>query len=113
MRFSVQKRFKWAIEAPTTQQMESYVGRFVRVKDDDGNDVVVEIEKIVGNIVKVTKFEIISKGKHYLISMLDFFAQINGEYVSPEEIALFDETSFNVANGRKRTWNKTNGIFQR
>lgn len=85
-----------AVDSPHDLDFLKYIGSWVRVKDDKGNDKVIEIERIMGNMAKPNKFEIISKGHHYLISMLDFYAQMNGEYISPVDIALFDETQFEV-----------------
>lgn len=83
------------------QDFTQFPGRFVRVKDDDGNPVVVEIEEVLPSLAHACKLQINSKEKSYLISALDFFAQMNNEYVSPQEIALFDETTFEIGKNRK------------
>lgn len=83
---------------PIPENMNQFVGRFVKVRDDEPpyQERIVEIERIVGNMPDPKRFEIESKGKSYLISMLDFFAQMNGEKVSAEDIAFFEDMAFEV-----------------
>jgi hypothetical protein len=85
-----------SVDKPDDIDILKQIGRFFRVKDDNHDYKVVEAERIVGSLAHPTKFEIHSKGKAYLISALDFFAQVNNEYISDEHIALFDETQFEV-----------------
>ncbi len=82
--------------ATDLRDMKAYIGRAVRVKDDDGNLRVIECEEILGSLRWPTKFQINYRDKSYLISMLDFFAQMNGERVSEDEIKAFDDTVFFV-----------------
>lgn len=86
----------WAVNKPDDIALKKFIGRSVRVKDDNGKHHVIEIEDLQGNIAHPSKFQINTRGKSYLISMLDFFAQMNGEKVSEEEIKAFDETVFHV-----------------
>lgn len=91
--FHIPKKFWWAVPIPEIKQ---YIGRFIKVTDDNHQDRIVEIEKILGNLTHKHMFEIHAKGHAYLVSMLDFYAQMNGEKVSQEEIAAFNETTFEV-----------------
>lgn len=109
------KHWIMAVDKPEDIDINQHVGKFVKVLDDNKKEHVVEIEKIMGNLRHSTKFEIVSKGKHYLISMLDFYAQINGESITPEEIALFDETMFEVQDNKfknqlRKLWREKNLI---
>lgn len=90
----IKKTFWFEVPKPT--DLTEYIGRHVKVTDDDHMERIIEIEKVIGSAVYPTKFEIISNGKHYLISILAFFAQMNGETVTPEEVAFFDVMSFEV-----------------
>lgn len=92
------------------------MGRSVKVKDDDGNYHVVEIERALGCLAPQhkTKLQIDARvdgeEKNFIISALDFFAQMNGETVTPEEIALFDETALEIKG--KNPWQKKKGIIR-
>lgn len=97
---------KFWFEVPKPTDLKEYVGRFVRVKDDAGKPVVIEIERVVGSLAHTTRFQIDSKGKSYTISMLDFYAQMNGEKVSDEEIDLFEQTTFEIAGRRPQKFGK-------
>lgn len=90
----IKKKFWFDVPKPT--DLKEYVGRHCKVRDDDGLERIVEIERIFGSLVYPTKFEVVSHGKHYLISMLEFFAQMNGETVSAEDVAFFDSMAFEV-----------------
>lgn len=91
------KHWLFKINKPEDLDILRHVGRSVRVEDPDTKkEVVVEIEEIKGSLRYPTKFQITAKDKWYLISMLDFFAQMNGEKISSEEVALFDATTFEI-----------------
>ncbi len=81
----IRKHWLFKAEVP---KPEDYIGHHVKIGDR-----VIECERIVGNLIHPTKYEITCKGKQYLISMLDFHAQMNGETVSQAEIDAFDETT--------------------
>lgn len=107
------KNWVMAVDHPDKIAVEQYIGRGVIVQDDRGNDKGIVIERIMGNLTKPNKFEIVAKGQHYLISMLDFFGQMNGERLDKEMIKQFDETQFDVfAPGEKpptRNWRRQYG----
>lgn len=92
------------VDAPDEKLILSFIGRPLRVKDDDGSTKTVRIDKIMGSLVHPNRFEIVSDGKHYTIVALDFFGQMNGEHFTDEEIRLFDEQTFEV---KKNKWQKT------
>lgn len=102
MAFQILKR-SW-ISVPKPGDLKEYVGRFVQVKLPDGNKKLVEIERIMGSVAYPTRFEIVSKGEHYHIIMVDFFAQMNGEYISDEDVKAFDEQQFLV---KRNAWKKS------
>jgi len=99
----------WTVDKP--KDPREYLGRFVKVRDDDGEEVVVEIERITGNLVHPWKFQIDNGTKSYLINMLDFYAQMNGEKVTQQEILEF-ELAFRNAHVTKGTGKKY-GIMNR
>lgn len=85
------KKF-WTLDKPDNEQefKKKYFGRSFRVKDKFGHYKTVEAESVQGALVKPTHFQINSKGESYLINMLDFYAQANGESVSEEELKDFE-----------------------
>lgn len=95
----------------TVPDLPIYIGRSVKVKDDDGKEHVVEIERLTGCVAEKhkTKLQVDANEKSYVISALDFFAQMNGESVTAEEIALFDETALEI---KKNPWVKKKGILK-
>lgn len=105
----IKKKF-W-FDVPKPADLKEYIGRHIKVRGDDGMERIIEIEQIMGSFVHPTKFEVVAKEIHYLISMLEFYAQLNGETVTPEEIAFFDSMSFEVQEAPKFS-NLKNGIFQ-
>lgn len=88
----------WTLDKP--EDPNKYKGRMVRVKDDNGNYRVVEIEEVLGSLKYPTRFQVNSGGLSYLISMLDFLAQMNGETVSEEDCKEF-EAAFDGAYVKK------------
>lgn len=114
MSFFTPKKFWWAVPVP---EMGKYIGRFVSVTGDDHITKVVEIEKIYGNLTHKHMFEVHAKDKAYLISMLDFFAQMNGEPVSQQEIEAFNDTVFTVVPRKspmktftEKLWNRKKSV---
>ena len=107
----IAKAFWWEVPKPT--DLKEYAGRFVRVKKDSGEPIVVEIEEVLGSLARPTKLQVNAKGVSYLISALDFYAQMNGESVSDEEIELFDQTTFDISrpNRGRRKWLKRKGLW--
>jgi hypothetical protein len=77
-------------------EMKQFIGRACRITDDKGNKRVIEVEEILGSLKYPTKFQVNCRGASYFISMLDFFAQMNGEYVSDADLAAFDDSVFFV-----------------
>lgn len=57
----------------------------------------IKIERVVGSMVRPTRFEVTFEDQQHLIVMLDFFAQVNGEHADPEVIAEFDKMEYFVA----------------
>lgn len=100
--FHIGKKFWWEVDKPT--DLKEYIGRHVRVTGDDHKERVVEIERIVGSLVYPSKFEITAKDQQYLISMLDFYGQINGEKFSKEDIEAFDDTQLEVREAKRTLW---------
>ncbi len=99
--FHIGKKFWFRVDAPT--DLKEYIGRTVRVETEKGVFKLVEIKEVLGSLVHQTKLQIeTEKDGSCLISALDFFAQMNGEKVSREEIEAFDETSMHVARGPDR-----------
>lgn len=78
------------------QSLDEFIGRSVKVTGDDHKERVVEIEKIMGNLRHPHRFEIVAKGEHYLISMLEFYGQMNGETITKEEIEAFEQMDYLV-----------------
>lgn len=102
--FQIMKRYTGLVTEKV--DMTKFIGRQIWVKDDNGQKIRVEIENcdsvqgvpgIQGNLRNPTKFQINARGKAYLISMLDFFAQVNEEKISDEEIKAFDDTIFAIS----------------
>lgn len=94
----------WTVDKP--QSPAQYIGRMVKVRDDNGEELVVEIERITGNLVRPWMFQIDVGNKSYVINMLDFYAQMNGEKVSQQEILDF-ELAFRetyVKKDKKKSW---------
>ncbi len=102
--FHIGKKFWFKIDAPLEEQIKSYRGRTVYVKDDHGVGRLVEIKDVLGSLVYQTKLQIeTEKDGSFIISALDFFAQMNGEKVSQEEIELFDQTTMEVMGRPMKT----------
>lgn len=104
--FSIRRHplFKLEIPDPT-----KYIGRYVRVMGTNGLPRVVECERIVGNLMHPTKYEVTAKGVNYLISMLDFHAQMEGEKVSQADIDEFDKMTMEYIHrveqpGKDKLW---------
>lgn len=99
--FHIGKKFWFRVDKPTN--LKEYEGRFCLVKTDGGVNKLVEIKRVVGSFVHQTKLEIdTEKDGQFVISALDFFAQMNGEKISKEEIEAFDDTTLEITGGPKR-----------
>lgn len=94
------KHWIMPVDKPDDIAIRRYIGKMVKVIDDNHKERVVEIQDIKGNLRHPTKFQIDSNGQNYLISMLDFYAQMNGEYIPREVIEEFDRTQFIVSAPR-------------
>lgn len=107
------RKFKWPVSPP---DMKDYIGRYCKVNKEDNpemptDDLIIECEEILGSVIYAHRFQINCKGKSYLISMLDFFAQMNGEKIAPEDIKAFNETQFHVQEPKK-LWKKKQSLWQ-
>lgn len=93
------KHWVWAVDKPEDIEFQKFVGRHVRVADG-GNDRMVEIQSLQGSLKYPNRFQVNTKvdgeDKSFFISMLDFYAQMNGESISKEDIKAFDETTFEM-----------------
>lgn len=84
--FDRQKK-KWYASVPKPKDPnELGKGKTFICKDDSGKEVRVKAERIVGNLAKPHYFEL--NGSH-LISILEFYCQLNGKRPSQEELAEF------------------------
>lgn len=98
-----------AVDAPDDLAVKGQVGKTFLITDPTTKERrPVTVEAIRANLTHPTKFEIDAKGETYLISMLDFYAQVNGEKITQEEIELFDQTTFEVD-----PWRKKKGLLTR
>lgn len=99
------KRWVMAVDKPEDIDVLKHIGKWVKVSMPNGDRKGIEIMDIKGNMTYPTKFEIHTKdGNSYFISMLDFFAQMNGEKIDDATIQLFDETQFEVKTPELGEW---------
>jgi len=91
--------FKAAIPIPKEDPWSEYIGRWVKTKEGP----VVKIEHIAPNFTKPTRIDI---NGQYQCVMLDFFAQMNHEQVSQEDIDAFDQIEHEVVtpNPKETQW---------
>lgn len=64
----------------------------------------IKVEKVVGSMIKPTRFEVTSEGTQHWVVILDFFAQVHKDKnITPEMIHEFDQMEFYVVPPADKT----------
>lgn len=105
----IKKHWLQGVDSPEDIDPSKYLGKKFKVRDDDGREMSVIAEEILGSIKYPWKFQINSKGKSYFISALDLFGQGSGYQFTKDDINEF-ESDFKTAVVME---NKNYRLFQR
>lgn len=93
-------------------ELKEYIGKYVRVKDDEGKPHKVKIRTIVGNMgltlgTDKPRPHFYEINGTYLINMLRFHAQMNGDKsITEEEFIAFENTEFYVEPAKRGDTNE-------
>lgn len=115
--FSVLKK-SWIgkVDKPDDIELTRFVGKFVKVTDDNHQERMVEVQEIQGSLMYPGRFQIncIKNGEteSFFIAMSDFFCQINNDKQDEEMNKVFWDMRNDDFEVRRNKFLKAGGLWR-
>lgn len=105
----IKKHWLSGIDSPEDIDPSRFLGKKFHTVDDDGKEVTVIAEEILGSIKYPWKYQLNCQGKSYFISVLDLFGQAAGYRFTKDDIEEFEKdfkTAMVAKNRAPSIWDR-------